>query len=211
MLADSVCLIELGRCGRFSASWPDSRQSAASLLWNGNTQRRGGRFRAVLLAVAGLSLTTAGCDSGYQNLSGTVTVDGQPAAAGVTVQFVPEGNTRPAEGIVDSTGRFVATSVGKAGVMPGAYKICLINSTESVPKPAGGLEATEEQEAAGIAPKGWFEYQAAVKRFLARPPTGKGWNPKFYSSPATSPPRWNPETDGFEVTLEVTSDDKPGL
>jgi len=166
--------------------------------------------RGLLLASSACLLALAGCSTGYETLTGTVTVDGNPAAAGVMVQFVPEGNTRPAEGIVDSTGRFTVTSVGKAGVMPGAYKICLINSTESVPKPAGGLEATEEQQAAGIAPKGWFEYQVAVERFLARPPTGEGWIPKFYNSPSTSPLRWNTETDGFEVTLEVTSDDKPG-
>lgn len=166
--------------------------------------------RITVLGMIWLAIGLAGCGNGLQTLSGTVMVDGEPAAAGVRVQFVPEGNTRPADGVVDASGRFTVASIGKTGVMAGAYKVCLVNSTESVPKPRGGLEASEEQQAAGIAPKGWFEYQAPVERFLAKPPTGPGWIPKFYASPATSPLRWNTETDGYEVTLEVSSDDKPG-
>ena len=167
-------------------------------------------MRITVCGVIGLAIGLAGCSNGLQTLSGMVMVDGQPAAAGVRVQFVPEGNTRPADGVVAASGRFTVASVCKAGVMPGAYKVCLINSTESVPKPGDSLEASEEQQAAGVAPKGWFEYQAAVERFLAKPPSGPGWIPKFYASPATSPLRWNTEKDGFEVTLEVSSEDKPG-
>jgi hypothetical protein len=91
--------------------------------------------------------------------------------------------------------------------MPGDYRICLINSVESVPKPSGGLEATVAEEATGAAPKGWFQYQAAGEKFLAKPPTGVGRIPKFYDSPATTPLRWSTETDGFELTIDVSSND----
>jgi len=165
--------------------------------------------RILVLALIGIGLQTlAGCGSGgYRPLSGTVRVDGKPAMPGTRVLFVPLGNTRPADAMIDAEGRFTVTSVGKAGVMPGDYRVCLVNSVESIPKPGDSAEATDEQQAAGVAPKGWFEYSAAVDRFLAKPPTGNGWIPKFYDSPATTPLRWNTATDGFEVTIEVSSND----
>jgi hypothetical protein len=169
-------------------------------------------LRIFLLALIGIGLQTlAGCGKGgYRPLSGTVMVDGKPAMSGARVLFVPLGNTRPADAVIDADGRFTVTSVGKSGAMPGDYRVCLVNSVESIPKPGGSAEATEEQQAAGIAPKGWFEYSAAVEKFLAKPPTGNGWIPKFYDSPATTPLRWNTATDGFEVTIEVSSNDTPG-
>jgi hypothetical protein len=160
---------------------------------------------AMVTCVSTVGLT--GCGNGLKKLSGTVAVDGKPAMPGVRVEFVPLGNTRPADGIVDATGRFTVASVGAVGVMPGDYRICLINSVESVPKPVAGLEATDEDKAAGVTPKGWFQYQAAVEKFLAKPPTGTGWIPKFYDSPTTTPLRWSTATDGFEVTINVSSKD----
>jgi len=166
--------------------------------------------RAHLIASVTLLLGFTGCGNGLQPLSGTVTVDGKPAKPGTRVLFAPLGSTRPADGMVGAEGRFTVASVAKAGAMPGEYRICLINSVESIPRPNENRELTAEQQALGIAPKGWHEYQAAVDRFLARPPTGPGWIPKHYDSPATTPLRWNTATDGFEVTIGVASDERPG-
>jgi hypothetical protein len=85
---------------------------------------------ALYFAVAGL-LVVQGCGHnplGTVRVSGTVTLDGNPAA-GVNVSFIPAGGEgRETFGITDAQGRFVLTTPGTntgSGAIPGEYHVML--------------------------------------------------------------------------------------
>jgi hypothetical protein len=93
----------------------------------------------VLRMVSGFGLgcllvVAVGCGQGndgfaYQPVSGTVTVDGEPAA-GLTVAFVPQGTAlnsgRPSSAVTDETGRYEAKTLdGKQGAAIGEHLVSI--------------------------------------------------------------------------------------
>lgn len=89
--------------------------------------------KILTLLLAALGLTALGCGKGYEGgklapVSGTVTLDGQPAA-GVTVLFDPTDKTggQGGMGATDASGKYELKTRGEfAGVVPGQYKVTCV-------------------------------------------------------------------------------------
>jgi hypothetical protein len=158
-------------------------------------------LRRAIIAFVLPALLLAGCDPERRMIvTGSVMVDGELASEGARVMFSPLGNTRPASGVVGADGTFKLMTMNNPGVMPGDYKVILINSFSSIPKPTSEMKPVN-----GDPPRDWFAYQAAVEKFLAKPPIGPGWIPKSYANVAETPLRWNVPKDGVKAKFEVKS------
>lgn len=144
-----------------------------------------------------------GCGDGLTRISGTVLVDGKPAMEGVRVVFTPLGNTKQANGVVETEGRFKLKTGQRPGVMPGAYQVLLINSTESIPQPDTPIEP-----GVNVPPPEWIAYDRKLTAFLQRPPQGEGWIPVVYGSLAESPLRYRVPEDGTEAQFDISNDDQ---
>jgi hypothetical protein len=165
------------------------------------------RMGAMLAMVACL-LCCPGCGDGLHRVTSVVLVDGKPAAEGVQVMFLPQGDTWVANGTVGSDGLCVMSTRDKRGVMRGEYVVTLVNSKRSIPLPNTPID-----ESKGRPPKDFFAYSAAVQKLLDNPPIGPEWIPKSYADMAKSPLRVSVPKDGSNVKFEVpsnTGDSKPG-
>lgn len=160
--------------------------------------------RRVVCCLPAIFLLASGCSSGLINVSGTVAVDGSPAMEGVRVVFTPLGDTKQANGAVDASGRFVLKTGQQRGVMPGEYRVLLINSTASIPQPDTPIEP-----GVNVPPPEWIAYDRKLTAFLQRPPQGEGWIPVAYGSLAESPLRYRVPDDGAEARFEISSNDQP--
>ena len=152
--------------------------------------------------VAGL-LLAVGCSDGLIDVTGTVMVDGGPAMEGVQVIFSPAGDTKQAYAQVATDGHFRLKTQQMIGVMPGEYRVLLINSTQSIPQPDTPIEP-----GVNVPPPEWIAYDRKLSQFLQRPPTGEGWIPVVYGSIADSPLRFRVPEDGTEATFEISSESR---
>jgi hypothetical protein len=96
--------------------------------------------RLALLACAAGLLT--GCGSDLGQVSGQVTLDGQPLCGGgdvrATVYFQPaSGNGTTATGLVNESGEYKLSTGSVKGVTPGEY-VVTISATQLVKSPTGG-------------------------------------------------------------------------
>lgn len=86
--------------------------------------------RWFILVAAALPFVCAGCGPRGvgATCTGTVTIDGKPAPAGVRVDFQPQGpQGSPSMGITDATGKYdLMFTAARQGVMPGE---CLVRVT----------------------------------------------------------------------------------
>ena len=84
--------------------------------------------------LAGVALH-AGCSGpNAAQVSGTVTLDGQPLTTGM-VSFYPDGgNGTPANGSIDASGRYSVSTGTDAGLAPGKY-IAIVVATKDPPQP----------------------------------------------------------------------------
>lgn len=97
--------------------------------------------------VLGLVALLAGCSRGGVGATagGAVTIDGQPAPAGILVEFQPQvAGSSPSMGVTDSSGRYVLKfNVNTVGVMPGESVVSLSVppsiGPNGVPKVSGSL------------------------------------------------------------------------
>jgi hypothetical protein len=156
---------------------------------------------ASLLTVAVAIVSATGCGNGLKPVTGKLVVDGKPGMDGARVVFVPLGNTKMANGVVGADGTFEMMTYQKKGVMPGDYKVTMINSTKSIPQP----EFAAVPEGSRTPPPGWFEWQAKVTSLLENPPKEPGWIPKSYSEPGKTPLKWSVPKDGPKATFEISS------
>ena len=157
----------------------------------------------VVYALPAVCLLASGCGSGLVDVSGTVTVDGSPAMEGVRVVFTPMGDTKPANGTVDASGRFSLKSGQRRGVMPGDYRVLLINSTASIPQPDTPIEP-----GVNVPPPEWIAYDRKLTAFLQRPPQGEGWIPVVYGTLSESPLRYRVPDDGTVARFEISNNDQ---
>ena len=156
---------------------------------------------ASLLTVAVAIMSATGCGNGLKPVTGTLVVDGKPGMDGARVVFVPLGNTKMANGVVGADGTFEMMTYQAKGVMPGDYKVTMINSTKSIPPP----EFAAVPEGSRTPPPGFFEWQAKVTKLLENPPKEPGWIPKSYSDISQTPLKWSVPKDGPKATFEISS------
>jgi hypothetical protein len=120
-----------------------------------------------------------------------------PVAEGTSVLLAPLGNHKPAHGKTGSDGTFrVYTHVPRDGVMPGEYRVVLVNSTNAIPLP--DHEVTREDDPA------YLSYLQRVEEFKRRP-AEKGVLPIVYGAPHITPLRWKVPEDGRFMKLEIES------
>lgn len=164
----------------------------------GDLRHRGSgmAFAATLLFVA-----ATGCGDGTKPVKGLLLVDGKPAMEGARVVFHPLGNSRQAFGTVGPDGAFEIRCFEKKGVMPGDYKVTLINSTKSIPTP----DFAAVPPGSNQPPPGFFEWQAKVEKLLNDPPKEPGWIPVSYASLEQSPLKFSVPKDGPLAKFEVES------
>ncbi|MCE9561062.1 MAG: hypothetical protein K8U57_03305 [Planctomycetes bacterium] len=156
-------------------------------------------LRVLALSFLGcVILLSVGCNrGGLVPIEGRITVDGMPVAEGTSVLLAPLGDYKPAHGKTGADGVFrVYTNVPGDGVMPGEYRVVLVNSMNAIPLP--DHEVTREDDPAYLA------YLKKVEDFKKRPPT-KGMLPILYSAPQTTPLRWKIPDDGVFMKLELQS------
>lgn len=96
-----------------------------------------------LVAVIALTLGNGGCGSNLAQVTGVVTVDGQPLRGGndvrATVIFQPStGAGRVAVGLVNEDGEYRLSSGSEAGVVPGEY-VATCSATQLVRAQDGGV------------------------------------------------------------------------
>jgi len=121
----------------------------------------------VVLSASIFSITGCGGGGGFSDVTGTVTIKGQPAPEGTGVTFSPVAGSAPdlmtATGRLDAQGKFQLFSgnEGTIGAKPGKYKVFLS------PKPNDGAY----MQGGGSAP----------------PKVDLGPIPKEFASPDTSP------------------------
>jgi hypothetical protein len=156
---------------------------------------------ASLLTVAVVIMSATGCGNGLRPVSGKLVVDGKPGMEGARVVFVPQGNTKMANGVVGADGTFEMMTYQKKGVMPGDYKVTMLNSTKSIPTPEFAAVPAGSQ----TPPPGFFEWQAKVTKLLENPPKEPGWIPKSYSDISKTPLKWSVPKDGPKAMFEISS------
>ena len=85
------------------------------------------RISLMMLVCFGLAFMS-GCGSdGLASLKGNVTVDGQPAPAGIGLEFNPIDSGSPSYAVTDENGEFVAAYTFKRmGIEPGEHRIKLL-------------------------------------------------------------------------------------
>jgi hypothetical protein len=106
---------------------------------------------ATVIAISALVLALSGCGNGLAQVSGVVTLDGQPLRGGndvrATVHFQPtSGSGAAAVGLVDENGRYRLSSGSQEGVAPGEYVVTcsatqLVRSNDG--HAAGGRRITD--------------------------------------------------------------------
>jgi hypothetical protein len=104
-----------------------------------------GLHAARLLSVAILLVPFSGCGNNLADVSGTVTLDGQPLRGGgdsgirATVVFQPvSGSAVGAVGIVDENGRYQLSTGSEEGAPPGDYLVTCSATQIIPPKQPGG-------------------------------------------------------------------------
>jgi hypothetical protein len=86
-----------------------------------------GALRVLALAICATVVFT-GCGNGLADVSGAVTLDGQPVSgAGTygTVTFSPESGGALGVGTIDQSGRYKIETGSRNGIAPGAYKVAV--------------------------------------------------------------------------------------
>lgn len=98
---------------------------------------------AVAICAIVVCLTLSGCGNGLAQVSGQVTLNGQPLQGGsgdtrVTVQFQPAGGVGvTAIGLADETGNYTLATGSQNGIPPGDYYVTC-TASQIVPSTTGG-------------------------------------------------------------------------
>ena len=104
------------------------------------------RIPPAALAIAAASMLLTGCGDRLSQVSGQITLDGQPVYArdGVmaTVMFQPVGGGAAAVGRLDQDGRYRISTGAQTGLAPGEYvATCAINRL--IPSTTGGAASAQ--------------------------------------------------------------------
>ena len=122
-------------------------------------------FVTVFLTIAALSFVGCGGEkgalSGLYPCEGTVTYNGSPATAGVSITFYPDGGdseARAASANTDANGKFKVTTLKpNDGMFPGTYKVAIAKYEEYGPprqaKDSDGNVVGEEYDTKNVFPE----------------------------------------------------------
>ncbi len=124
-------------------------------------------------------LALLGCGPSQGYVEGTVTVDGKPVDKGTIVLFSPLGQTRIAQATVGEGGKYRLQTSGKDGIMPGDYKVMIVNYQNYIELP---LDVSPDD----ASDPRWMEYAAKLEAIRKQPPK-PGMPPHEYANIATTP------------------------
>jgi hypothetical protein len=97
------------------------------------------RITKLFLATMVCCLPAIGCGDRLSALSGTVTIDGQPAPKGLSFEFSPTGPGSSSYAATDANGRYEAAfTFRQKGIQPGEHRVRLIPSEVEIPMPEIG-------------------------------------------------------------------------
>ena len=138
-----------------------------------------GNAIGTVFVASALALTIPGCGNRLAQVSGVVTLDGQPLRGGNgvrgTVYFQPASGTGAAAvGILDENGKYSLSSGSQTGVAPGEYSVTC-TATQIIPSPTGGT------------------------------PSGRRITPQKYANASTSGFQFKVEPGGNQFNLQLTS------
>ena len=153
-------------------------------------------------AMVALAVGFAGCGSKEQpiKVNGILTwEDGTPISE-AQIEFIPQGDGKPAGGITGKDGRFDLTTTNSGdGAVPGKYKVVVIK--RDVQKTVGNTAGPPE------------DITKAMAKFAAEAKAGKKTSdkaggpesllPAVYATAATTPLQWTVEPGGGEVKLTL--------
>lgn len=97
-----------------------------------------------------------GCGNGLAQVTGTVTLDGQPLRGGGDVRAMvylhPEGGTgAPAVALIDESGQYRVSTGAESGVLPGPYLVSIsasqLTGDDAVGVPRSGRRITPDRYA----------------------------------------------------------------
>lgn len=162
----------LSNANRFtSQKIPSGRVLYATALFNSTFIKNEKLVSTMQRFVAcGLVLLTAlatGCGPNLGSVSGTVTLDGEPAE-GLIVAFTPTDGGTSAATTTDADGKYVLVSSLGAGVPPGNYRVAITTENK--------VENTEEEaytggsDSAGYAAQAGGSDYSGAKKFKEKVP-----------------------------------------
>jgi hypothetical protein len=145
--------------------------------------------------IAAASVACAGCGKELVDLEARVMMDGQPVqGAAVSLVSTGEERNRGASGVSDDQGyvRFTTFSPND-GVLPGAYKVTVIKSPQSVEEELATYDRNNPED---------------LKRIMARERSGNVAYtptvlPRAYLSPQTSPLECTVPPESDEVVFNL--------
>jgi len=104
----------------------------------------------------------AGCSNGLARLEGTVTIDGEPAPAGLAIEFAAVDAGTSAYGQTDAQGHYTAAATfQQQGIPPGRYRVRLMpGSGPPAPQRPPGSRSADGRQAKNAAavsfPEAWY-------------------------------------------------------
>jgi hypothetical protein len=125
------------------------------------------RRLSIVLIIAVLLPAIVGCGNGLAKVSGTVTLDGQPAGGddiSTTVNFHREsGGGAPAVGIVDASGEYTVKTGSQDGLEPGVYLVTIAVKRITPPKTQDSMPQPKLLSAAKFSRVGESGLRSEVK------------------------------------------------
>ncbi|MCZ2340847.1 MAG: hypothetical protein LC104_03520 [Bacteroidales bacterium] len=111
-------------------------------------------------AIIGFLMMT-GCGNGLSALNGTVTVDGKPAPAGISLSFIPVDGGSPSYATTDEKGQYEAMfTFQEKGIQPGRVRVQLVPGeagNESMPELIDEKPVVKPQAARPTFPKEYYQ------------------------------------------------------
>lgn len=124
------------------------------------------------LVASSVLLLAVGCGDGLSTAEGTVTIDGNPAAEGLSLQFTPVDGGAPSYGRTDSSGHYVAQfTFNRVGIETGEHSVKLVpggGGADSGQMPVVGADG-KVQAPANPAANLPAEYYEEIQRVTIEP------------------------------------------
>ena len=117
-------------------------------------------------------LLGTGCGDQLSSLRGRVTIDGQPAPKGLSIEFSPLGSGSSSYATTDAEGRYEAAfTFRRMGIEPGEHLVRLLPSQIEMPMPASGPDGRPVAVVAPVSPAANLprEYYEQIETIVVEP------------------------------------------